>query len=861
VGGGTQNIINSGNNSANMSFVGAGIENSINVANSFIGSGSNNTVFGAAGEIGGGSTNSIGNSTNGSIGGGVGNSLELALSAVIAGGGSNEISGYAQESGDSRVILGGYGNTMLSCVSCASQPAPLWAFVGGGNDNSAIGKGEVVEGGGGNVAKGQESTVPGGYHDLASGFMSFAAGFGAYALGDGSFVWADFSPGAPHLIATKPSSFLVRASGGVTFYSDATATTGVLLPAGSGLWTSVSDKALKTDIVPISNFAILSRFRKLKVSGWSYKSEPGVRHIGPMAQDFYKLFRVGNDDRHISTIDAGGVSLAAIKALDNESTALLRALISMDSLFARLHLSSYASLSNTFASYSRTGTNSRSSNSACSESSKGTFRANDQSNTTGASYSSILGGSFNAVCDDSSTIAAGTQNVVESGSDTGTFSFIGGGLSNGSASSEAFIGSGIDNAVSGGSAEAILGGTGNSIIGSAGSIILGGSGNSVTGGSSAVIGGGTGNIITAMNGQLLEVGGTFDSVIGGGFKNTIAALAPNGAAYSFLGGGDFNVINGSMAVVGSGSFNSASGLLSTVPGGDQNLAAGSFSFAAGDAASALSNGTFFYNAYDAAGGAMNVSIANSFVVKAPGGVSILSNAAGSVGVTLPPGSGSWSSASDRSLKVEISHVRAANVLKALSALPISEWSYRSENGVRHIGLMAQDFFSAFGLGEDDRHIASIDEDGVELAAIKAVDERDRSLLEEYNKLYSALGHVRQNSIGIEPHLQNGFASGVGLVTRDISASATCSGLGSNSFLASNAANVSAAAQSSVAGGMENMVCDDNSTIAGGVDNVVDSGNDSATLSFIGGGTDNVIASQEAVPISGGDGNERGVAPR
>jgi hypothetical protein len=34
--------------------------------------------------------------------------------------------------------------------------------------------------------------------------------------------------------------------------------------------------------------------------------------------------------------------------------------------------------------------------------------------------------------------------------------------------------------------------------------------------------------------------------------------------------------------------------------------------------------------------------------------------------------------------------------------------------------MAQDFYAAFHVGEDDRHITSIDEDGVALAAIKAL---------------------------------------------------------------------------------------------------------------------------------------------
>ncbi len=49
---------------------------------------------------------------------------------------------------------------------------------------------------------------------------------------------------------------------------------------------------------------------------WNYRSQDAaIRHIGPVAQDFYAAFGVGEDDRHISTIDADGVALAAIQGL------------------------------------------------------------------------------------------------------------------------------------------------------------------------------------------------------------------------------------------------------------------------------------------------------------------------------------------------------------------------------------------------------------------------------------------------------------------------------------------------------------------------------------------------------------------
>ena len=41
-----------------------------------------------------------------------------------------------------------------------------------------------------------------------------------------------------------------------------------------------------------------------------------------MAQDFYAAFKVGQDDKHIATVDADGIALAAIKALKAENDTL-----------------------------------------------------------------------------------------------------------------------------------------------------------------------------------------------------------------------------------------------------------------------------------------------------------------------------------------------------------------------------------------------------------------------------------------------------------------------------------------------------------------------------------------------------------
>jgi hypothetical protein len=79
---------------------------------------------------------------------------------------------------------------------------------------------------------------------------------------------------------------------------------------------------MKTDVMPLDDDAVLDKVAVLPVSEWSYTAERGVRHVGPMAQDFYAAFGVGEDNRDITSIDEDGVALAAIKALHAENARL-----------------------------------------------------------------------------------------------------------------------------------------------------------------------------------------------------------------------------------------------------------------------------------------------------------------------------------------------------------------------------------------------------------------------------------------------------------------------------------------------------------------------------------------------------------
>jgi len=80
-----------------------------------------------------------------------------------------------------------------------------------------------------------------------------------------------------------------------------------------------SDRNIKENFSAVDDQEVLRKVADLNIEHWNYNDrEHGVRHIGPMAQDFMAAFNVGDSDRHINFIDANGVNLAAIKALNTK---------------------------------------------------------------------------------------------------------------------------------------------------------------------------------------------------------------------------------------------------------------------------------------------------------------------------------------------------------------------------------------------------------------------------------------------------------------------------------------------------------------------------------------------------------------
>jgi hypothetical protein len=332
VGGGIENRAGDGNDSTtNRRFatVGGGFRNTADGPRATIGGGATNTAGGDAATVAGGTSN-LANGARGTVAGGIFNSASATYSAVgggfenmasafrsnVAGGSSNVASGQdaAVGGGDGNTASGG-GSIVAGGVSNNATAFRSTAL--GGLSNTASGAVSTVVAGSNNVASGEASTIAGGSGNTAAGDLSLVAGKQAKNSDpdhDGAFLFAD-SLGVD-FASTAANEFAARASGGFRFRTNSDASTGCNLPAGSGTFSCTSDRDAKRGFEAVDGETVMARLAELPITTWSFKSDPaGVRHLGPVAQDFHAAFGLGSDDTTISSVDADGVALAAIKAL------------------------------------------------------------------------------------------------------------------------------------------------------------------------------------------------------------------------------------------------------------------------------------------------------------------------------------------------------------------------------------------------------------------------------------------------------------------------------------------------------------------------------------------------------------------
>jgi hypothetical protein len=109
-----------------------------------------------------------------------------------------------------------------------------------------------------------------------------------------------------------------------------------------------------------------------------------------------------------------------------------------------------------------------------------------------------------------------------------------------------------------------------------------------------------------------------------------------------------------------------------------------------------------------------------FMSVIPTGANFLETTAN--GARLTAG-GTWTNGSSRLFKQGFAAIDVGDVLNKVVSMPITRWTYRNSSEGAHIGPMAEDFQAAFDLGSDNQHIATVDADGVALAAIQGLNEK------------------------------------------------------------------------------------------------------------------------------------------
>ena len=274
-------------------------------------------------------------------------------------------------------------------------------------------------------------------------------------------------------------------------------------------------------------------------------------------------------------------------------------------------------------------------------------------------------------------------------------------------------------------------------------VVGGGYGNAADGGAGSVVGGGYGNVSTASN----------YGTVGGGYRNHVEAsyaTIPGGfinradGSSSFAAGQYADALHSSSFVWGDASStgtiasNAANQFVIRSPGGVHlNPATRSYfgmqtrqtidlwgtsattpdEFGIGvQTATAYfrSNSNFCWHkggtrsdTFCTAGGTGTVQMALRDTAAATTAIGHLYAAPFNIG-------------SDRAVKTAIDSINPRRVLSKVLAMPITSWVYITDGTTRHIGPMAQDFHKAFGLGGSDKSIATVDADGVALAAIQGL---------------------------------------------------------------------------------------------------------------------------------------------
>ncbi|MDH4182061.1 MAG: hypothetical protein OEV46_08600 [Betaproteobacteria bacterium] len=341
-------------------------------------------------------------------------------------------------------------------------------------------------------------------------------------------------------------------------------------------------------------------------------------------------------------------------------------------------------------------------------------------NLANGNNSTVGGGSGNNAGGATATVGGGQGNVASAPSST-----VGGGANNTAGSERGFVGGGLQNSTLGSQDNAVLGGRFNVASGTA-STVAGGEANLASG--IASFAAGTQAKTQTSGGTPTPHHGAFVWADNQSFDFNSAAHREFAARAT--GGVRFvTAIDGAGAPTRTLRFNPNAELeFGGVARQMLNLYGATWAIGVQDSTQYFRTGNHF-------GWYLNGVHSDSALDPGAGGSMLmtLTNGASTSTVTGTLRAQLVTSTSDRGQKRDFTAVDAQDVLARVVELPIETWAYRNEPGVRHIGPSGQAFQAAFGLGHDDKSIATVDADGVALAAIKGLNEKLEARLADQSR--------------------------------------------------------------------------------------------------------------------------------
>jgi hypothetical protein len=182
------------------------------------------------------------------------------------------------------------------------------------------------------VRAGGQGSIALGYRTTANNDYSTALGYRASNNGHtGTFVWGDEST-TDSVRNQADNEFRLRANGGIRLRVS-TAASGNTPGAGGNVgcdltvavpsWTCASSRELKENFEELDGEEVLAKLRQMPVTKWNFTIDPkDTPHVGPVAQDFYEAFKLGDSETSVGLQDLSGVALAAAKALEKRTAEL-----------------------------------------------------------------------------------------------------------------------------------------------------------------------------------------------------------------------------------------------------------------------------------------------------------------------------------------------------------------------------------------------------------------------------------------------------------------------------------------------------------------------------------------------------------